>query len=389
MKKILIYLLTLTFVLGISAPAEVSAQESLQLYSRAAVVIDGEDGRILYGKAADEEYPMASTTKIMTLILALEYGTLDNMIQVSSYAAKMPEVRLGLKNGETYRLEDLLYSMMLESHNDSAVAIAEHVGGSLDCFIELMNKKAAELGLHNTYFLTPNGLDATKDGIEHHTTAYELALLMRYCILCSPKKEDFIRICQTRTYSFSEAGGKRSFTVNNKNAFLDMYENVIAGKTGFTGNAGYCYVCAVERDNKAYIVALLGCGWPPDRTYKWKDTKKLYAYVFDNFSYKKIFDKSYKLPDIHVSDGIEAEFLDVSVNEELSAMISADDSISVTENIPTELAAPIKKGEQIGSLIIKINGDLYKIINVYSDEAINKKDYGYYFRKVLEFFYLL
>lgn len=185
---------------------------------------------------------MASTTKIMTLILALEYGNPDDVVTVSSYAAKMPEVRLGLHAGDRYVLQDLLYSMMLESHNDSACAVAEQVGGSVEAFAQMMNRKAAEIGLHDTYFITPNGLDAEDAGGVHHTTARDLAQLMRYCVTQSEQKEAFQAICQTRQYTFASCDGTRQFTVYNKNALLDRMDGVLAGKTGFTGNAGYCYV---------------------------------------------------------------------------------------------------------------------------------------------------
>ena len=245
MKKLIIFFIV---VLLAFHPVECQAMEELkenELYALSAALIDGSNGRLLYGKNQDEVRAMASTTKIMTLILALEYGNLDDIITVSSYAAKMPDVQLGIKSGEQYKLEDLLYSMMLESHNDVAVAIAEHIGGDLDSFINLMNKKAAELGLSNTYFLTPNGLDEENENGKHSSTAYEMCLLMKYCVMDSPVKDEFISICQTRQYSFSDYDNNRNFTVNNKNAFLDMMDNVIAGKNRFYCRCGIllCLCC--------------------------------------------------------------------------------------------------------------------------------------------------
>ena len=245
MKNYIVYLLVMIVVIC-GCPVPSSAAEEPKLYAKAAVLMDADTGRVLYGRAPDEALPMASTTKIMTLILALEYGNPDDVVTVSSYAAKMPEVRLGLHAGDRYVLQDLLYSMMLESHNDSACAVAEQVGGSVEAFAQMMNRKAAEIGLHDTYFITPNGLDAEDAGGVHHTTARELAQLMRYCVTQSEQKEAFQAICQTRQYTFASCDGTRQFTVYNKNALLDRMDGVLAGKTGFTGNAGYCYVAAVN-----------------------------------------------------------------------------------------------------------------------------------------------
>ena len=175
--------------------AEEEAQvDNLQLYAQSAVLMDGESGRILFEKDGGEERPMASTTKIMTCILALETRNLNDIVTVSKEAARQPEVHLGMKEGDQFYMEDLLYSIMLESHNDSAWAVAEHISGTVDEFTSLMDQKAKKLGCNHTNFVTPNGLDGKdEDGI-HHTTAKDLARIMRYCIMESPQKEAFLRI---------------------------------------------------------------------------------------------------------------------------------------------------------------------------------------------------
>lgn len=290
--------------------------QQLQLHAGAAVLMDGYTGRILYEKNASQVLPMASTTKIMTAILALENGDPQETVEVSPYAASMPDVQLGIQAGETYRLQDLLYSLMLESHNDSAVAIAEHVGAKMlakeggketeasrrsveeskelvAAFAKRMNEKAKEIGCEKTCFVTPNGLDGSivlKDvqGKEetriHSTTAAELALIMRYCLVESACAQEFIKLTQTREVSFSSLSGKRSFSCNNHNRYLDMREGAISGKTGFTGKAGYCYVGAVNQDGVFLIAALLACGWPPAKTLKWKDMNTLVDYGMENYS---------------------------------------------------------------------------------------------------------
>lgn len=165
-----------------------------QLYARSAVLMDADSGRILFAKNAETERPMASTTKIMTCILALERADPDESVSVSANAAAQPRVRLGTVEGQKFKLKDLLYSLMLESHNDTAVMLAEHLAGSVEQFADEMNQKARELGLSHTHFVTPNGLDGADDGGSHRTTAEELARIMRYCVMESPKRKEFLEI---------------------------------------------------------------------------------------------------------------------------------------------------------------------------------------------------
>ena len=252
---------TVSTVLHVQAEDEVQMDAS-KLYAQSAVLMDGESGRVLFEKGGGEERPMASTTKIMTCILALETANLNDIVTVS----------------KQFYMEDLLYSIMLESHNDSAWAVAEHISGTVDEFTSLMDQKAKKLGCNHTNFVTPNGLDGKdEDGI-HHTTAKDLARIMRYCIMESPQKEAFLRITQTKTKTFQDTTGKKQFTCSNHNAFLDMMEGALTGKTGFTGEAGYCYAGAVRQGDKTLIVTLLACGWPNNKNYKWDDMKKLVQY---------------------------------------------------------------------------------------------------------------
>lgn len=199
-----------------AAPVKAEEKAPGNLYSLSAVLMDGDSGRVLYGKKADVPRPNASTTKVLTCILALENAPGDDYVKVSQNAASQPEVKLYLREGEQYYMEDLLYSLMLKSHNDTAVAIAEHVGGSVEGFSRMMNKKAKEIGCESTHFITPNGLDAVDHGGEHRTTARDLALIMRYAI----QNEIFLKITQTREYSFWDIEKKDSFTCRMQMHFL-------------------------------------------------------------------------------------------------------------------------------------------------------------------------
>lgn len=251
-----------------------------ELHAAAAVVMEAETGRILFEKNGNEQRAMASTTKIMTLLVALEYGDFETPVTVSANAARQPKVRMDLKEGETFRLMDLLYAMMLVSYNDAAVAIAEAVAGDVPSFCYLMNLKARELGAYQTHFSTPNGLDAE----DHYSTAVDMALIGRAAL----EDETALQIMQTRSYTISkDEGNCRSVSLNNKNPMLNSYTEAIGGKTGFTNEAGLCLVSMAERDGVQLISVVLGSGWPPHSNYRVSDTVKLFDFGFKEASRQK------------------------------------------------------------------------------------------------------
>lgn len=341
-----------------AAAAETGQQEEkekLSLNARAAVLMDADSGRILYGKNETMVFPMASTTKIMTLIVALEHNETDQIVMASAEASAMPEVRLGVHEGERYRMEDLYYAMMLESFNDAAMMIAEGTVGSVENFAELMNEKAISLGCTQTYFITPNGLDAADEKGVHSSTAEDMAKIMRYAI----DNEDFLKITQTADYSFTDCDRKRSFEVHNKNVLLTMMDGVLSGKTGYTADAGYCYVCAVKKDDRTFIAALLGSGWPPHKGYKWSDVQTLLDYGDKNYRYQTI-DISKGVPDrqVHVMKG-EHDFAAVRAKQtNYRFLLSSEDKVHVESVLPGQLEAPVEAGQSVGSIRIFVNGDL-------------------------------
>lgn len=341
-----------------AAAAETGQQEEkekLSLNARAAVLMDADSGRILYGENETMAFPMASTTKIMTLIVALEHNEPDQIVMASAGASAMPEVRLGVHEGERYRMEDLYYAMMLESFNDAAMMIAEGTVGSVENFAELMNEKAISLGCTQTYFITPNGLDAADEKGVHSSTAEDMAKIMRYAI----DNEDFLKITQTADYSFTDCDRKRSFEVHNKNVLLTMMDGVLSGKTGYTADAGYCYVCAVKKDDRTFIAALLGSGWPPHKGYKWSDVQTLLDYGDKNYRYQTI-DISKGVPDrqVHVMNG-EQDFATVRAKQtNYRFLLSSEDKVHVESVLPGQLEAPVEAGQSVGSIRIFVNGDL-------------------------------
>lgn len=376
------------------------------LYAKAAVLMDADSGRVLYSKNGEEALPMASTTKIMTCIVALENADPGTYVTVSGYAASMPDVQLNIREGEQYLLGDLLYSLMLESHNDAAVAIAELVGGSVEGFAGMMNRKAADIGCYDTYFVTPNGLDATATlskeggGTEtkiHSTTAENLARIMSYCIKESPKKEEFLKITRTASYSFTnkitnedgtESNGSRSFCCNNHNAFLGMMDGALSGKTGFTGNAGYCYVGALEREGKTFVVALLACGWPSHKTYKWSDTRKLMDYGLEQYEFRSFDDIKMDDSKIHSltvkngrTDCLGEEAVtgvEVSQNEGKTGkglLMREDETVEVVYQEKESLEAPVEPGTPVGSIRYLVDGRVCREDAIVTTEDIEKIDF--------------
>lgn len=387
----------LLFLGSVSVTETEQESEPNQLFATAACLMDGDTGRVLFGKRETDPMAMASTTKIMTCILALENGQEQTVATASAKAAAAPKVHLGVREGEQFLLGDLLYSLMLESHNDAAVMIAETIGGSVEEFASLMNEKAAAIGCTDTHFVTPNGLDASDAGGDHHTTAADLARIMRYCVWISPKAAQFLAVTQTRSYTFWDLEKKNMFNCYNHNALLDQMDGAVSGKTGFTAKAGYCYTGALERDGKRLIVSLLACGWPSHKNYKWADAAKLLNYGLESYMYRDVLDHSWNPGQIEVADGVYDGMLQVKSSARLTLTSPALDparslpallkETEIPEKdifLPELLKAPVKKGEKVGSVTYSIDGILLAEYPVYAAETIEKIDYGWCMEKVAE-----
>ena len=369
-------------------------EEPSELHALSAVLMDGDSGRVLYEKDGKTPLANASTTKVLTCIVALESSPGDDYVQVSQNAASQPEVKLGLQKGEQYYLEDLLYSLMLKSHNDTAIAIAEHCGVTVEGFARMLNRTAKQIGCKDTYFITPNGLDAQDENGKHHTTAEDLALIMRYAI----KNKTFLHISQTRDYTFSEITGKRTFSVHNANALLDMMDGVLSGKTGYTSQAGYCYVCAWEEEGKTFVVSLLGCGWPNHKTYKWSDTKKLLSYGAYNYDYETYWQEPHTSK-ILVTDGVEnmqnigekvylrGKCSVTSEDREKEILLKKGEAVTCKTEIPQKVSAPVLKGEKLGRIAYYLDGKLIDSYPVYAERSVEKISFKWYTEKVFHDFF--
>ena len=251
--------------------------------SKNAIVLDRNTLTPLYEKNSNAQVPMASTTKILTCIIALENCNKNEIVTVSSKSSSVNGSTLGLKTNMKISINDLLYGLMLRSGNDCAIAIAEHISGSVENFSTLMNSKAFELGLLNSNFVTPHGLDNQN----HYTTAYDLAILTDYAL----KNPDFKKIVSTKIATISFNGYPRE--ISNTNELLGNIDGVYGVKTGFTFEAGRCLVSSCIRNNLDIIVVVLGADTKSMRT---KDSKNLIDYIFSNYNYidvSNVIDKSF------------------------------------------------------------------------------------------------
>ena len=362
----------------------VSAEE-INLNAKAAVIMDAESGKILYEKSKDQKMPNASTTKILTCLYILKHCNLDQMAEVSKNAAMQPKVRLGVREGEKYKVKDLLYGLMLESYNDCAVVLAEHAEGSVEKFEKRMNQMAENLGTLNTHFVTPNGLDGIDKKGRHETTAQDLAKIMARCI----KNQQFLEITQTKQYTFTDGSRKRRFICNNHNALLSSMQGVISGKTGYTSKAGYCYVGAVKQKNMTMTFSVLASGWPPHKTYKWKDVRKLVQYATDHYERREIIADTSKIKEISIKNGLKEKVLLKTGNLKAAFLVKKTDKIKIESILPSFIDAPVKEGQKVGEIKYFINGKNQKSVPIYTKQSVKQKDYWYYFEKIIQRFTLI
>lgn len=348
--------------------------------SRRYIVYDRISKSMIIGKNEDVKSAMASTTKIMTSIVILEKADLDEMVTVSAKAGGTGGSRLGLKKGDKASVKNLLYGLMLRSGNDAAVALAEHVGGSVKEFAEIMNEKASELGLTNTHFVTPHGLDDAN----HYTTALELAKLTDYAM----NNETFAKIVGTKSITIYINNQPRQ--INNTNELLGTLNGVVGVKTGFTNNAGRCLVTETKRNNMDIITIVLGADTKKDRT---KDSVNLIEYTFSKYKMynveEQIIEEFNKWKNINekrilITKGKQSNpKLALGAIEKAIIPICDDDKIEYSINVLTEVEAPVEQWNVIGTLTVKLNGEILENIDIVNINEVQKRDWKDYFKIVL------
>lgn len=351
--------------------------------SRRYIVYDRISKSMIIGKNEDIKSAMASTTKIMTTIVILEKADLNETVTVSAKAGGTGGSRLGLKRGDKASVRDLLYGLMLRSGNDAAVALAEHVGGSVKGFAELMNEKAIELGLTNTHFVTPHGLDDAN----HYTTALELAKLTDYAM----DNETFAKIVGTKSTTIYINNQSRQ--INNTNELLGVLNGVVGVKTGFTNNAGRCLVTETKRNNMDIITIVLGADTKKDRT---KDSVNLIEYTFSKYKMynleEQIIKEFNKWKNINekriliIKGKTSNPKLALGAIEKATIPICDNDKIEYSINALTEVEAPVEQWNVMGTLTVKLNGEILENIDIVNVNEVQKRDWKDYFKIVLNRF---
>lgn len=337
-------------------PTTVKA-ENLNLSGESYVIIEENSGRILYEKNGYRKMPMASTTKIMTALVALEYGDPTKLVNIDSESVGVEGSSIYLKEGESMTLEDLLYGLMLRSGNDAAVAISKHVGSNSENFVNLMNTKAKEIGTINTHFTNPNGLHNE----DHYSTAYDLAIITREAF----KHDLFEKIVGSKSYKSTRDENNLYY---NKNKTIFEYDGGDGVKTGYTTNSGRCLVSSAHRNNMRLIAVVLN-------GYDWfNDNYKLLDYGFENFKPFIIYDKMQYMKSIKLENG-KKDKLNLVTEKEFIYPLSEDESKDVSYNIqlPDKLEAPILKGEKIGQISTYLYGKLINKENLIARETIERK----------------
>lgn len=363
--------------------ATTNSAEEPNINSRSAIVFDRNSKEVIYGKDENTKKKMASTTKIMTCIVVLEKGELTDTVIVSKNAAGTGGSRVGLKTGDKATVQDLLYGLMLCSGNDAAVALAEHVGGSVEGFAELMNAKAKELNLSNTNFVTPHGLDNEN----HYTTAYELAIMADYGL----KNKTFRSIVGTKNITININGKPRN--LNNTNELLGSVSGVYGVKTGFTNGANRCLVSSCKRDNLDIITVVLGADTKKFRT---QDSLKLINYAMNNYKdinvEKQIneeFEKWKKenKSSMYINKGIKenAEVeLEKIENKYITIKNTQENNIKIEINNIKKYEAPLTKGTVIGVVTVNVKGKTKLVVNIQASETIKRKNMLNYIKELLE-----
>jgi len=346
----------LTALLFLFLPSFAQAAEAPQNGAKAYALMEASTGRLLAAKNAQAALPMASTTKIITAILAIENGDLDEIVTVPQECQGIEGTSIYLRGGETLPLRDLVYGLMLASGNDAAETIAHHIGGSIEGFAEMMNAKAKEIGAENTCFVTPHGLPC--EG--HYTTAEDLARIAAYAM----RNETFRQVVSTSTMDLPADEDSPARYLRNKNRLLWQYDGGNGIKTGYTDAAGKCLVGGAERDGMQIISVVLN-----DRSM-FPDSMALLDYGFAEYSMQQILEKNIVLGEISVENSMEKS-VNFYAEEDIFLPLREDEGNMVEKRIivPDVLAAPFAEHTEVGMLEVYFGGELIKKIPLYTESG--------------------
>ena len=378
-KKILTILFILIFILNISISYGIS--DAPEISAGAAILIDTSSERFLYSKNENEKMYPASTTKILTAILTLENCNLDDIVTVPYEAiASIPSGYsvAALQPGEQLNVKQILQLLLVHSANDAANVLAYHVSGSIDAFADLMNQKVSELGLQNTHFTNPSGAHDEN----HYTTAYDLAIIMKYCM----KNSDFRNLAALKYCKIPATNKYEERVFNTTNEMLThtnssdyYYKYAIAGKTGYTTQAKNCLVSVANKDDLELICVVLSAGlYSNNLSAKFVDTKALFEYGYDNYTIRKLRERDAIATQIEIDKATkETKSLDLLISNDIIALISQDDletEFTPEIKIDDNLSAPISQGQVVGKIIYNIDGIEYSS-DLTASHSVEKSGY--------------
>lgn len=331
--------------------------------AKSMVVIEADSRRVLNDKNKDERLAMASTTKIMTaLVTCKNVKDFDEVVAINDNAVGIEGTSMYLKKGEKLTVKELLYGLMLPSGNDAAMALAYYVGGSEERFVEMMNEQAKELNLQNTHFANPHGLDA--DG--HYTSAYDLAIITAEAL----KNDTFKEIVSTKNIRVTGSKENEPRFLSNKNKLLKTLDGCTGVKTGFTDNAGRCFVCSCTRDGMTLISVVLNCG------PMFEESAKLLNACFEKYKMREILEPYAQGENIKVSNG-ESDFVQTVTKHGFSYPLTDEEfnNIKIVRNQPEILDAPVVKEQKIGEIEIYLDKNLLFKENIYTMENVKSTKY--------------
>lgn len=331
-----------------------AVNKNIYVDARSAIAIDSKTKCVLFEKNSEMLIPIASTTKIMTTLVALKYGELDKKVEISDRAANIHGSQVGYKKGEIVSIKELLYGLMLKSGNDAAIAIAEGISGSVDEFLKLMNDYAVQIGAINSHFESPHGLDSQY----HYSTAYDLALITAV----AKENEMFNKIVSVKEVDAGEYGFTRSYY--NINKILHQIPGANGVKTGYTGNAGKCLVSSVADKDTDIIIVVLNC------TKRWNETKKIYDYVKQKYNFKKVVSRDEVVDTITYNEDLKANLV---CDEDIVIPLGKDESYEMKIIYPKEAPKFIAKGSNYGKVCIYKNGNLILSKSLKNKEEIKAK----------------
>lgn len=370
MKKILVCL-CICLMLPLNIIFAATEEDKLKLTSTAAILMEQDTKRVLYSKNHRNKVKIASTTKILTAIVAIENKSLEDMVTISKKAAGTGGSTVGLKSGSEVSLKSLMYGMLLKSGNDCAVAIAEYVGGSVENFAEMMNKKAYEIGAKDTHCTNPHGLD-TED---NYSTAYDLALITCY----AKTNETLSKMLGTE--SITLLFGTASKYLANTNRLLFTYEYCDGGKTGFTNGANRCLVATAKKDDLKIVAVVLGANTTDIR---FSEAKELLKYGIENYKMTDVSQSINWYIDIPVYKGnIYSYVKKFEFNQKLPLKEDELEQIYISQSIIPNLYAPVPRGSYLGKLELYIGEEILYSKDVFLEQNITKNSVWDYISKGL------